>query len=128
MIPENLRYTESHEWGKLEDNILTVGITHHAQEQLSDIVYVELPDVGNELRKGSECAVIESTKIAAELYAPASGKVVEINEDLQNAPELINQDPYDRGWVMKIELSNLDEFQELMDAKNYQNHVELEDH
>jgi glycine cleavage system H protein len=128
MVPENLRYTESHEWGILKGNVVTVGITQHAQEQLSDIVYVELPDVDKEVAKGDECAVIESTKIAAELYAPLAGKVVGINEELQNKPELINQDPYGEGWVLKIELSNPSDFDELLDAKNYQNHVELEDH
>lgn len=128
MVPENLRYTESHEWGKLEGNTLTVGITQHAQEQLSDIVFVELPDVDKSLEKGDECAVIESTKIAAELYAPLAGKVTAINETLQDKPELINQDPYGEGWVVKLELNNPGDFDELMDAKNYQNHVELEDH
>lgn len=128
MIPEQLRYTESHEWGSLEGNVLTVGITQHAQEQLSDIVYVELPERDKSVDKGGECAVIESTKIAAELYAPAAGKVVDVNSVLQDTPELINQDPYGKGWILKIELANPDDFQELMDAKNYQNHVELEDH
>lgn len=128
MVPENLRYTESHEWGKLEGNVLTVGITQHAQDQLSDIVFVELPEVNKEVDKGTESAVIESTKIAAELYAPAAGTITAVNEELQNKPELINQDPYGEGWILKIELSNPSDFETLMDAKNYQNHVELEDH
>ena len=124
MIPEDLKYTESHEWIRREGDIATIGIADYAQDQLSDIVFVELPDVDSELEQGEECTVIESCKIAAELYAPVSGKIVEVNEGLTERPELINQDPYGAGWIMKIELSDPFQLDALLDAAAYQEHIE----
>ncbi len=126
MIPEDLKYTESHEWVKVEGNLVTVGITHYAQEQLTDIVYVELPEIGREVNKGEESCVIESCKIAADLYAPVSGTVKEANEELSDHPENINQDPYGTGWIIKIELSDPTEADALMDASAYQAYLDKE--
>lgn len=124
MIPDELKYAKTHEWVRLEGNVAVVGITHFAQEQLSDIVFVELPEVGREIEKGAECAVIESCKIAAEMYAPLSGKIAAVNEDLGDNPALVNQDPYGNGWIVKIECSNLSQASDLLDAAAYKNHIE----
>jgi len=124
MIPPELKYTESHEWAKTEGTTATVGITHHAQELLSDIVFVELPDIGRALKKGDECAVIESCKIAAELYTPVSGTIVAVNTDLRDHPEYVNQDPYGKGWIAQIEMSDPSEINALLDADRYRAHVE----
>jgi glycine cleavage system H protein len=105
MVPHDLLYTRSHEWVKvLEDYVLT-GITFFAQEQLGDITFVELPQVGKILEQGKEMGVVESVKAASEIYAPVSGQVVEVNIDLETAPELINQDPYKKGWMVRIKTS-----------------------
>lgn len=105
MVPHDLLYTRSHEWVKvLEDSVLT-GITFFAQEQLGDITFVELPQVGKMLEQGKEMGVVESVKAASEVYAPVSGQVVEVNLDLETAPELINQDPYGKGWMIRIKTS-----------------------
>jgi len=124
MIPVELQYTESHEWIRKENNTVTVGITHFAQEQLTDIVFVELPEINQEVVKGSECAVVESCKIAAEIYSPVSGKVAAINERLADQPETVNQDPYGEGWLLKIELSNPGEMESLLSAESYKSHIE----
>jgi glycine cleavage system H protein len=105
MVPHDLLYTRSHEWVKvLEDSVLT-GITFFAQEQLGDITFVELPQVGKILEQGKEMGVVESVKAASEIYAPVSGQVVEVNLDLETAPELINQEPYGKGWMVRIKTS-----------------------
>ncbi|MBD3265708.1 glycine cleavage system protein GcvH [bacterium] len=119
MVPQELKYTDSHEWVKTEGNTATIGITHHAQEQLTDIVFVELPEEGNAYSKGAECGVIESTKIAAELYAPISGKIVETNKELETNPALINEEPYEGGWIFKMELDDASELESLLDADAY---------
>lgn len=124
MVPSELKYTETHEWVRMEGNTATIGITHFAQEQLTDIVFVELPEVGRILEKGLECAVIESCKIAAEMYAPISGKVVRVNEELSDNPGLVNREPYGQGWIVQIEASDLTQLDELMNATAYQNHLE----
>jgi len=124
MIPNDLKYTETHEWLRVEGKVGVIGITHHAQEQLSDIVFVELPDLGKELSQGSECAVVESCKTAADLYAPVSGKVAAVNDDLQDHPEFINQDPYGKGWILKISLSDLSELDGLLSAEAYRLQIE----
>ncbi len=105
MIPEDCLFTGSHEWVKPGEGAVLVGITFFAQEQLGDITFVELPEEGRMLEKGEEMGVIESVKAASEIYAPVSGEVVEVNSDLENSPELINQDPYDKGWIVKIKTS-----------------------
>ncbi len=122
-IPEHLQYTETHEWVEIEDGVATTGITDFAQEQLGDIVYIELPEVGSAVVAGEVCGVIESVKAASDLYAPLSGEVVEVNQDLVDAPELINKDPYGDGWMFRIKLSDPSETDGLMDAERYQQFV-----
>ena len=124
MIAEDVKYTETHEWVRNEDGIAVVGITDYAQEQLTDIVFVELPEQDLEVSKGDETAVIESPKTAADLYAPVSGKIVAINEELSDHPEYINQEPFGNGWIMKIEMSDVSELDQLMDPDAYRSHIE----
>jgi len=118
-IPEQLRYATSHEWIKVEDGIGTVGITDHAQSELSDVVYVDLPKVGAKVAAGSTIAVIESVKAASDIYAPASGEVVEVNGDLVKKPELVNKDPYGAAWLFRLKLSSPGELDALKDAAGY---------
>jgi glycine cleavage system H protein len=126
--PTNLKYTASHEWVKTEtDGIVTVGITHHAQELLGDMVFVESPAVGRKLKAGEECAVVESVKAAADVYAPISGEVMTANADLDSAPEKINEDPY-AAWIFKLKPDNLADVNSLMEATAYQAHVDSEAH
>ena len=126
MYPEELKYMESHEWAKSEGNIVIVGVSDYAQQQIQDVVYVELPEIGQELEQKKEFAVIESVKAAFDIYAPASGEVVEINRDLENAPECINDDPYGAGWIVKILLSNPGELNNLMSVEEYRANLEGE--
>ncbi len=126
--PGNLKYTASHEWVKTEaDGTVSVGITHHAQELLGDMVFVESPAVGRKLKAGEECAVVESVKAAADVYAPVGGTVTEINSELDNAPETINEDPY-AAWLFKLKPDNASDVSGLMDATAYQAHVDSEAH
>jgi glycine cleavage system H protein len=118
--PQDLRYTKEHEWCRLKDKtIAVVGITQYAQDQLGDIVYVELPEVGEALKQGEPFGVVESTKAVSELFAPVSGKVVEVNEPLTDAPETINEDPYEEGWMVQIEMADPKELDALLDATKY---------
>ena len=118
--PRELHYTESHEWVRLEgDDTVVIGITDHAQHQLGDLVFVELPDMQLVLDKGDEMAVVESVKTAADVYAPISGTVVEVNPQLESRPDLINEDPYGDGWICRIKPSEIEELGELMDADGY---------
>jgi glycine cleavage system H protein len=123
-FPEDLRYTREHEWARKKGNHYVVGITDFAQEQLGDVVYVELPDVGDPVKKGESFGVVESTKAVSELFAPVSGKVVEVNDPLSDAPETVNDDPYEEGWMIVIEPSDPKELDALMDAKAYRTFVE----
>jgi glycine cleavage system H protein len=123
MIPQDLKYAESHEWIRVDGNVATVGISHYAQDQLSDVVFVEVPEVDQEIEQGGECAVIESCKIAAEMYAPAAGKVTAVNEALEDDPALVNKDPYGDGWIFKLELCDASQLDGLMDAEAYKNHI-----
>lgn len=124
-IPAELRYAESHEWAELQDDgMVRVGITEHAQEQLGDLVFVELPEEGLEVERGEACAVVESVKAASDIYAPVSGEVVKVNEALADAPEMVNKDPYGDGWLFVIKPSDEDEFDGLMDADAYAEHIE----
>ncbi len=118
-IPEQLRYAASHEWIKVEDGIGTVGITDHAQSELSDVVYVDLPKVGVQVVVGAVVAVIESVKAASDIYSPVSGEIIESNPDLVKKPELVNQDPYGAAWLYRIKLSFPDEVNALKDAAGY---------
>ena len=117
--PENLRYQESHEWIGTEDGAVAVGITDHAQEELSDVVYVELPEAGASISKGDPVAVVESVKAASDIYAPASGTVTEVNQALEENPGLVNSDPYGEGWIFKLEPGDPAEVDALMDAAAY---------
>jgi glycine cleavage system H protein len=117
--PNDLRYTEEHEWVRLEGDVGTVGITDHAQEALGDIVFVELPELGCTVSRGDEACAIESSKAASDIYAPAGGTVVEVNQAVADNPALVNEDPYGEGWIYKIRLANPKELDGLMDAKAY---------
>jgi glycine cleavage system H protein len=117
MIPSDLKYAKSHEWAKIEGDTATVGITHFAQEQLGDLTYVDLPKVGATLTAGAEMGSVESVKAASELYSPVSGTVTEVNTALDGAPEVVNQDPYTAGWMIKVKLSAAPE--SLLDATAY---------
>jgi len=120
IFPADLKYTREHEWIRVEGNVGTVGITAFAQDQLGDVVFVELPPVGAEVKAGQQFGTVESVKTVSDLFAPASGKVIEVNTALEKSPELVNQDPYGQGWMIKIELSNPAELDGLMDAAAYQ--------
>lgn len=122
--PKDLRYAASHEWARLEDDDhVTVGITDYAQEQLGDVVFVELPEVGKQVRKGAQVAVVESVKTASDIYAPVSGIVAAVNAALDSAPEALNEDPYQRGWMFRIRVDDASELDDLLDADGYQNAV-----
>ena len=119
-IPEELNYTADHEWIRIDGKKGEVGITEHAQKELGDIVYVELPVLDDEIEAGDEFGTIESVKAVSPLYMPLSGKVVEVNSELRDHPELVNDDCYDEGWIVRIEITNTDEQEELLDAEGYQ--------
>ena len=119
-FPDELKYTEEHEWIAIEADIATIGISDFAQSQLGDVVFVELPEVGDELEAGKPFGVVESVKAVSDVYSPLSGEVMEINEDLPDAPELLNTSPYEDGWMIKIRLSNPQELDDLLDAAAYQ--------
>ena len=119
-IPENLKYLESHEWAKIEDDgTVTVGISDHAQELLGDIVFVELPQVGSSIEKQADVAVVESVKAASDVYSPVSGEIIATNENLESAPETVNSSPYDDGWFFKVKPTNIEEVSDLLDAEAY---------
>ena len=118
-VREGLRYTEAHEWLKIQNNIAIIGITDHAQTELTDIVFVELPEIGKELKKGEELCVVESVKSVSELYSPISGKVVDVNKNLDDSPEIVNESPYDDGWLVKLEIKDRSEIDSLLDVKLY---------
>ncbi len=122
-VPESLRYTKDHEWAQLEGKRARVGITDHAQHELTDVVYVELPPVGKVVKWGEEVGVVESVKAASEIYAPFSGKVVEVNKALEDHPELVNQKPYADGWIVVLEVADPGESSSLMDAATYRKHI-----
>lgn len=126
MIPADLKYAKTHEWVKIEGDTATIGITQFAQEQLGDLTFVELPEVGDVLNQGSEFGSVESVKAASELYAPVSGEVLEVNEALEDAPEKVNESPYDEGWLLKIKISG--EAEGLLDADAYSAVVDSEAH
>ena len=124
-IPNNLKFLESHEWARVEeDGTVTVGISDHAQELLGDIVFVELPEVGKEISQSADIAIVESVKAASDVYSPLSGEVTEINEALNNNPEIINTSPYDDGWFFKIKPQDISEMEKLLDAGAYESSSE----
>ena len=119
-IPADLRYNKTHEWARLEDGVVTVGITDHAQEELTDVVFVELPELGRSVDVGDPTAVVESVKSASDIYAPVSGEVVEANEAVEADPSLVNTDPYGAGLIFKLRLKDEAQLEALMDAAGYQ--------
>jgi len=119
VLPEDLRYSESHEWARFGEDRVRIGITDYAQNQLGDIVFVELPGVGDVLEKGQEFGTVESVKAVAEVYAPVSGEVVAINEALADAPELVNQDPYEKGWMLELTVTDASGGEDLMQREAY---------
>ena len=118
-VREDLKYTDSHEWIKVAEDTVKVGITDHAQSELTDIVFVELPEVGKEVKKGEELCVVESVKSVTEIYAPVSGKIIKINKTLEDTPEIINESPYDEGWLAEIEFKDKSEIDSLLDSDSY---------
>lgn len=124
-IPSELKYADSHEWADAQDDgLVRVGISDHAQEQLGDLVFVELPEEGATVTRGEACAVVESVKAASDIYAPVSGEVVAINDQLEDAPETVNNDPYGDGWLFTVRPDDTSEIDELMDAEAYGEHLE----
>ncbi|UCG34921.1 MAG: glycine cleavage system protein GcvH [Candidatus Omnitrophota bacterium] len=123
-----LRFAKSHEWARVDNDIITVGITDYAQKELGDIVFVELPKVGDSVQRGSAFGTIESTKTASELYAPVSGKVAEVNSELTSNPQWVNEDPLGRGWMIAIKANDSSELGSLMDEPAYEQFIEKESH
>ncbi len=124
--PPGLKYSKEHEWVAAEESVATIGITDHAQDQLGEIVYLELPSVGEKISKDDPFGVVESVKAVSVIYAPVSGTVVEVNEGLPESPEVINEDPYGEGWLVKVRVSDLSELDDLMDSEEYQEMVAKE--
>ncbi len=120
MYPEELKYSKEHEWVRVENDIAVVGITDYAQDQLGDVVYVELPEVGTQVIQFEVCGSIESVKTVSDLYAPVSGEVININEALDDAPELINNEPYKGGWIFEVQLKNSGELEQLLSSDDYE--------
>ncbi|HEY9156390.1 MAG TPA: glycine cleavage system protein GcvH [Candidatus Binatus sp.] len=118
-IPQGLKYSKEHEWVATEEVVATVGITDHAQDQLGEIVYIELPAVGDKISKDDPFGVVESVKAVSDIYAPVTGTVIEINEDLRESPETVNEDPYGDGWLIKVKITDLSDLEDLMDADEY---------
>lgn len=117
-LPEDVRYTKDHEWAKVEGDTIKIGISDYAQDQLGDIVFVEMPAVGDSFEEGDEFGTLESVKAVSELYCPISGEIVAVNEDLEDAPESLNQDPY-AGWIIEVKPSDAGEFEQLLDRESY---------
>lgn len=122
-FPEDLKYTREHEWVLVEGKVATIGITDYAQEQLGDVVFVELPAVGDKVTKDEAMGVVESVKAVSDIYAPLSGKVLEVNDDLPDSPEMINEDAYGDGWMVKIEIADPTDFDDLMTGEAYEQYI-----
>ncbi len=125
-FPEDLKYSKEHEWVRVSGNIATIGITDYAQEQLGEVVFIELPDEGEEFEKDDAFGVVESVKSVNDIYAPVTGKVVEVNDPVVDSPEIANEDPYAEGWMVKVEISNPKEINDLMSAKQYEAYIKEE--
>lgn len=124
MVPEDLRYTKEHEWVGMRDDAAVIGITDHAQSELGDITFVELPSTGQKVKKGESIGTVESVKAASDIYAPVSGTVSEVNEELENSPETLNESPYDKGWICKFGDTDISAIEELMSAGEYEQYVQ----
>lgn len=120
MVPSDLKYTPEHEWVKVEGDRATVGVTEYAQKELGDVVYVELPALGEKVKAKAEMGSIESVKAVSDIYAPLTGEILEVNDELQFSPELVNQDPYEKGWIAVVEITSADELKNLLTAQEYQ--------
>lgn len=118
-VPNELKYSKEHEWVKVEGNVAIIGITEYAQSELGDIVFVELPETDDEINEGDTFGSVESVKTVSELYAPISGKVVEVNEELEDSPELVNESPYEKAWMVKVEISDESQIEALLTAEKY---------
>lgn len=118
-LPEDLKYSKDHEWTKVEGDIVTIGIDDYAQDQLGEVVFVELPEVGDTFSEGDEFGTVESVKAVSEMYIPVSGEITEVNEALEDAPELVNNSPYEEGWIIKVKADDLSELDKLMDKAAY---------
>lgn len=127
-VPDELKFTPSHEWVRVEDDFAIVGITDFAQTLLGELIYVELPDVGDVIDQGEDCAVVESVKAASDVYCPVSGEIIETNDALADEPELVNDDPYGNGWLFKIQIDDLGQLEELLTPEEYQKQVAEEAH
>ena len=122
-IPKELKYTEDHEWVKVDGEIATVGITDHAQSELGDIIFIEFPEINDLFERMEPFGTIEAVKTVADLFAPLNGKIVEINEALEDSPELVNSDPYGKGWIVKVSVDKLDQLNDLLSSESYENHI-----
>jgi glycine cleavage system H protein len=120
-LPEDIKYTEDHEWAKLKDDILTIGITDFAQSELGDIIFVEFPDLNIKVSEKDSIGTLEAVKTVADIYSPISGEIIELNNNLENTPELINEDPYNDGWILKIKINNNNDYNSLLTNAEYQN-------
>jgi glycine cleavage system H protein len=125
-IPKGLKYSKEHEWVATEDTVATIGISDHAQDQLGEIVYIELPSVGDKISKDDPFGVIESVKAVSDIYAPVSGTVIEVNEDLPESPEVVNEDPYGDGWLVKVQMNDPTDLDDLMDNNEYEEMIARE--
>ncbi len=123
MVIEGLLYTKDHEWARIDADVATIGITDYAQQMLGELVFVELPDIGKECDGHDELAVVESTKAANDIYSPVAGKVIEVNDELESRPELINQDCYSAGWICKLQITDIKSVERLMDSKQYEEYL-----
>ena len=126
-FPDGLLYSESHEWLKDTGGQATLGLTDYAQRQLKDIVYVELPEIGSEFKKGESIGVVESVKTVADVYSPVTGKIIETNLTLKDSPQLVNEDPYGKGWIVKMEIRNKEELKDLFSSNGYQESLPKEE-
>jgi len=126
MYPKSLRYSETHEWVKIDRDIVTIGITDFATKQLTDLAYIELPSIGEKVAKGSSFGVIETVKAVSDLYSPVSGEVVKVNEKLSEEPDIVTKDPHNEGWMIMVKIEDPSELDTLMDSKGYEERVKKE--
>ena len=119
-LPENLKYTDDHEWVSIIDDVAIIGITDFAQSELGDIIFVEFPDTGMSINQKDSVGTLEAVKTVADIYSPVTGEIIEINDNLESSPELINEDPYEKGWILKIKISNKDELDSLLSNSDYE--------
>jgi glycine cleavage system H protein len=122
-LPDDLRYTKEHEWVRVSGRIATIGISDHAQDRLGDVVYIELPKEGDEVKKDEAFGVIESVKAVSDLFSPVNGRIVEVNDPLLDSPGIVNDDPYEEGWMIKVQMSDPSDVEELMSAEEYEEFV-----